>query len=65
MDIRIAGSCLGYGMARFRTPCAGLQARHVLDGRDLRAHTVHCQWAKEGAYSHTDLHSKVSFYYIR
>ena len=39
---------------------AALQARHVLEGREVRGHTVDCGWLKEGTHSLEDLHSKVN-----
>ena len=56
----VAGLCKGYGLVRFGSQCAGLQARHVLEGQLIRGHTIDCGWMPLGTYNPPDLHSKVS-----
>ncbi len=57
--VSVAGACKGYGLVRFGSQCAGLQARHVLEGQLIRGHTIDCGWLAEGTYLPADLHSKV------
>ena len=38
-----------------------LQARHVLEGQEVRGHRVDCEWVKEGSHSIASLHSKVLY----
>jgi len=55
------GHCKGYGFARFDSPSAALQARHVLEGQEVRGHRVDCEWVKEGTHTLASLHSKVLY----
>lgn len=49
----------GYGFACFKSKVAALQARHVLEGQEVRGHTIDCGWIKEGTHQLADLQSKV------
>jgi len=55
------GACKGYGFAKFTSSVAGLQARHVLEGQEVRGHTVDCGWVKEGSHPLPELNSKVLY----
>lgn len=61
MVTRKTGSKKGYGFAQFGSSVAGLQARHVLDGQEVRGHKVECDWVKEGTHTIDSLHSKVLY----
>lgn len=37
------------------------QARHVLEGQEVRGHLVACEWVKEGTHPLATLHSKVLY----
>lgn len=56
-----SGVCKGYGFARFSSSVAGLQARHVLEGQEVRGHRVDCGWLKEGTHKLESLNSKVLY----
>jgi len=51
----------GYGFATFHSKVAALQARHVLEGQEVRGHIIDCGWLKEGTHQLSDLHSKVIY----
>ena len=38
-----------------------IQARHVLEGQEVRGHRVDCEWVKEGTHTLASLHSKVLY----
>jgi len=51
----------GYGFACFQSKVAALQARHVLEGQEVRGHAIDCGWIKEGTHQLVDLNSKVIY----
>jgi len=51
----------GYGFACFQSKVAALQARHVLEGQEVRGYTIDCGWIKEGTHQLADLNSKVIY----
>ena len=55
------GKFKGYGLCQFLSKCAGLQARHVLEGQDVRGHNIDCDWLDIGPHSLASLHSKVLY----
>jgi len=55
------GACKGYGFAKFTSSVAALQARHVLEGQEVRGHRVDCGWVKEGSHPLPELNSKVLY----
>jgi len=61
VESKKTGKNIGYGFAQFSNCVAGLQARHVLDGQEVRGHQVDCDWVKEGTHTIGSLHSKVLY----
>ena len=57
--LSISGVFKGYGFACFKSKVAALQARHVLEGQEVRGHAIDCGWIKEGTHQLADLQSKV------
>jgi len=56
-----SGVFKGYGFACFKSKVAALQARHVLEGQEVRGHAIDCGWIKEGTHQLADLQSKVLY----
>eukprot|EP00090_Calanus_glacialis_P028706 TRINITY_DN46070_c0_g1_i1.p1 TRINITY_DN46070_c0_g1~~TRINITY_DN46070_c0_g1_i1.p1 ORF type:complete len:666 (-),score=138.11 TRINITY_DN46070_c0_g1_i1:710-2707(-) len=61
MKSKRTGVFKGYGFACFQSKVAALQARHVLEGQEVRGHSIDCGWIKEGTHQLADLHSKVIY----
>jgi len=61
MNSERTGVFKGYGFACFKSKVAALQARHVLEGQEVRGHAIDCGWIKEGTHQLADLQSKVIY----
>lgn len=55
----ITGRSKGYGLVKYVNKASSIQARHVLDGFEVRdGHILNCDWLKHNRPGVTSLHSK-------
>lgn len=55
----LAGTFKGYGLVKYVSKESSIQARHVLDGHEVRnGHVLNCDWLRHNAPGMTSLHSK-------
>merc|ERR1712123_407060 len=53
-----SGESKGYGLVKYFSNEAAAQARHLLDGRDVRGFTIQADWLNSTHISFRSLHSK-------
>jgi len=57
-----SGTFKGYGLVKYVSKESSIQARHVLDGHEIReGHILNCDWLKQNNPGVTSLHSKCLF----
>ena len=58
----VLGTFKGYGLVKYVSKESSIQARHVLDGHEIReGHILNCDWLKQNNPGVTSLHSKCLF----
>ena len=53
-----SGESKGYGLVKYCSNEAAAQARHLLDGRDIRGFSIQADWLNSTHISFKQLHSK-------
>ena len=57
-----SGHFKGYGLVLYSSKASSIQARHVLEGTEVRGgHVLDCDWLKFGLVEEVSLHSKCLF----
>lgn len=55
------GRFKGYALVLYSNPSSSIQARHVLEGQEVKGHALDCDWLKYGIVESVSLHSKCLF----
>jgi len=58
MCSEVSGESKGYGLVKYCSNEAAAQARHLLDGRDIRGFSIQADWLNSTHISFKQLHSK-------